>query len=168
LDIGNSKVIIFNHIFDAIAKYHIYNKTGIFIDDLLYNKQSVRISKEGKAFFDSVNSRNRVKALGALDVNEILEDKGDGYYLRKFSELGKNTIDKTDQPTHRLLNLILSDSCFTVESLKRCILSSQPFERIYCIGLSDEDLGDFRDRSRSTSRNNYIEEFSATINLVSK
>ena len=165
LGYADSKIILINHIFDAMAKYHVYNKSGIYVDDLLYNHEYIKISYEGKKFFDLLTSDQKSYVLGALNINDVLEDAGDGYYLKKFSQLGMNAIDKTDQPTHRLLNSIMFDSMFCAESIKKSIFSSQPFERIYCLCLADSDLLDFDDGIKN--RNNSIEEVSVTTKLVS-
>ena len=162
LDYGNSKVIVINHVFDALAKYYIYNKTGIFIDDLLHRKEFIRVSGAGRAILNSIAFEQQPAVFGSLNLSDILEDRGDGYYIKKFSELGESKIDKTDQPTHRLLNEVMSDSLFTIESLKKCILSSQSFERIYCIGLSSEELN-LIDKDKSE----YIKELAVTIDSVS-
>jgi hypothetical protein len=144
LEYSDSVVIVINHIVDALCKLSMKSLSSINIEDLTSTRIKNEISKGGYDFFKNI-LRDQISGemLPTGDMNDdeyLYKNIGSNYSLKMFSELGKNVIDKTDQPTHRLLSSFLNDPIFYYENEFNSISATPAFERIYCCAVSTNDF----------------------------
>jgi hypothetical protein len=137
-----STVIVMNHALDSICKLFFNSTVGFSFDEFLIGRKIGRISKEGYDFLNLLlgdENVSKVIPIGDMSIADCIEKNGNIYNVKSFSKLGKDVIDRTDQSTHRLFNLFLSDASFNTERLIEDLIKTNPFERVYCCVLSQED-----------------------------
>lgn len=144
LEYADSVVVVINHIVDALCKLSMKSLSSIMIEDLTSTRVKNEISKGGYDFFKNIlkdQVSGRMLPTGDMNDGEYLyRNEASNYSLKMFSELGKNVIDKTDQPTHRLLSSFLNDPIFYYENEFSAASSTPPFERVYCCAVSTNDF----------------------------
>jgi hypothetical protein len=137
-----STVIVMNHTLDAICKLFFNSTTGLSFDEFLTGRKIGQISKEGYDFLNLLLSDQNISnviPIGDMSISDCIEKNNNTYNVKSFSKLGKDVIDKTDQSTHRLFSLLLSDASFNTEKLIEEFAKTNPFERIYCCVLNQDD-----------------------------
>jgi hypothetical protein len=139
----DSTVIVMNHIIDAMCKLLFGSLVGFSIEEFMSSDNIIELSQEGLNLLNSMlNDINISKVIpcGQLQQSEYVEKlNGNLYKLKNFAELDKDSINKTDQSTHRLFSLFLSDPIFSTEFFLSKLIETGPFERVYCSLLNQED-----------------------------
>lgn len=143
LEYVDAVIVTVNHIIDALCKLAVKSLSGIMLENLTSTKVKNEISKQGYSFFKGILTDQivgNILPVGDMLENEYLNKIDNNYSLKTFSKLGKNVIDKTDQPTHRLLTSLLNDPIFSYENELDELTSTTAFERVYCCVVSSNDF----------------------------
>jgi len=152
LEYSDSVVIAINHIIDCLCKLTTKSLNGIEFENLTSTKNRNRMSRSGFEFFRSIKSDQiigNILPLGDMSEEDYLFKDGENYLFKTFSQLGKNVIDKTDQPTHRLFTSFINDPIFSYENELNELTAPAIFERTYCFVLSSNDFEIDRELSYS-------------------
>jgi hypothetical protein len=135
-------IIVNNHIIDAVCKSALRNIGNVSLDEMIaVAPRTTILTQEGFDFLTTfLNLRQglRITSESGLSLGDFFRPVSGGYEFIPFSELRPEILVKTDEPTHRLLHILVSDPIFSYENYYLTSSSFTPFERIYCCLIDPE------------------------------
>jgi hypothetical protein len=135
-------VIVNNHIIDAVCKSALRNIGNVSLDEMIaVAPRTTIITQEGLDFltrFINLPQAFRIISESGLSLGDFFRPVAGGYEFIPFSELRPEILVRTDEPTHRLLHIVVSDPIFSYENYYTSSSNFTPFERIYCCLIDPE------------------------------
>jgi hypothetical protein len=135
-------VIVNNHIIDAVCKSALRNIGNVSLDEMIaVAPRTTIITQEGLDFltrFINLPQAFRIISESGLSLGDFFRPVAGGYEFIPFSELRPEILVRTDEPTHRLLHIVVSDPIFSYENYYSSSSNFTPFERIYCCLIDPE------------------------------
>jgi len=135
-------IIVNNHIIDAVCKSALRNIGNVSLDEMIaVAPRTTVITQEGLDFlttFLNLPQALRIISESGLSLGDFFRPVSGGYEFIPFSELRPEILIRTDEPTHRLLQIVVSDPIFSYENYYLSSSNFTPFERIYCCLIDPE------------------------------
>jgi len=135
-------IIVNNHIIDAVCKSALRNIGNVSLDEMIaVAPRTTVITQEGLDFlttFLNLPQALRIISESGLSLGDFFRPVSGGYEFIPFSELRPEILVRTDEPTHRLLQIVVSDPIFSYENYYLSSSNFTPFERIYCCLIDPE------------------------------
>jgi len=140
---SDSEKVIKNHMVDAICKSAMRVLGGVSIDEMLPKYSIPKMTQAGYDLFVKIltlpDASKYISPRG-LQLGDFLRQVDGEYEFIPFSELDPRIVARTDEPTHRLLQILITDPIFNYESYYPSFESIPSFERVYFVLFDPEEF----------------------------
>jgi len=133
--------VIKNHMVDAICKSAMRILGGISVDEMLTKYNMPKMTQAGFDLFAKILAlpeASKYISPRGLQLGDFMRQVDGQYEFIPFSELDPRIVSRTDEPTHRLLQILVTDPVFNYENYYSEFENIPSFERVYFV-LFDPD-----------------------------